>query len=403
MGKGNIEDEQTDAIVNSTGGNFDMSGAISTAIGRRAGSDWIERCRRVGCLKDVYVTEAPNLDCKKVIHVKAPADVRECRRLAIKVLLEAASSHLTSISFPMIGTGGGGLEPLEVAAVLAEVVALAAHKQQLRSIMKVRFVAYDDFMYELFLMNVKEAIQMASSLQLVEPLVLEPPRSHRDRDLPAKWVSMKKHELCLQIELKAGDPEFEKIRTLFMAEKAKPVTTAKFIQNCTLKSVFRVQNPTLYRQYTIAKEALRTKYIGKPEIVKNLERRKIFHGTTERNVSEINSAGFDRSFCGRNKTAFGKGVYFARDLSYSCDRAYSPPNSQRIKYVYIVKALLGVSTQGFEDMPHLPENPNGLPFDSAVDNPEDPTVFVLFRDHYTYPKYIMHITEDISHFRPTLL
>ena len=387
VGKGNIADEQTDAIVNSTSGDFNMGGAISKAIGRRAGDDWVERCKQIGRLDDVCVTDAPNLDCKKVIHVKAPTTAVECSKLGIKALLEADLNNLTSISFPMIGTGGQHLEPYDVAQALSEVVTLAAHKKQLKGITKVRFVAYDDVQYELFLLTIKGAIEMASAQQSVK----EPPATPRASDLPANWTPLREHELVLQIELQPGDPEFEKIKTLFEAEKKKQVDTAKFLQNRTLMKVFRLQNPTLYRQYVLSKEKFARKYYDKPDVVKNLERT-LFHGTSEDTVSKINSEGFDRSFCGKNMTLFGKGVYFARDLSYSCDPTYSPPNSDsKVKCVYVVKALVGVITSGKRDMPNLPEQSPGVPFDCAVNNVTDPLVFVIFRDYQMYPEYIMHI------------
>lgn len=365
-----------------------MGGAISKAIGRRAGNDWIESCKRIGHLDDVYLTDAPNLDCQKVIHLKAPSNTEECSRLAIKALVEAVSCKLTSISFPMIGTGGQNLEPYDVAQVLTEVVTLAADKKQLQGITKVRFVAFEDYQYELFLMTVKDAIQKASSQQ--QAAQSEPPPTPRPSDLPANWMPMREHELCLQIELKAGDPEFEKIKALFEAEKAKKVQTATFIKDRTLAKVFRVQNSDLYRQYNLTKGKFARKYHNKPDVLKNLERT-LFHGTADGTVSKINSEGFDRSFCGKNLTLYGKGVYFARDLSYSCDPTYSPPNANKVKSVYVVKALVGVHTLGKRDMPNLPEQSPGVPFDCAVNEANDPTVFVIFRDYQTYPEYIMHI------------
>lgn len=90
-------------------------------------------------------------------------------------------------------------------------------------------------------------------------------------------------------------------------------------------------------------------------------------------------------------TLYGKGVYFARDLSYSCDPTYSPAKPGAVKSVYVVKALVGVPTLGKKDMPNLPEQSPGVPFDCAVNNINDPSVFAIFCDFQTYPEYIMHI------------
>ena len=45
------------------------------------------------------------------------------------------------------------------------------------------------------------------------------------------------------------------------------------------------------------------------------ERVWLFHGTDEDTVKKIVQQGFNRSFAGKNATAYGKGVYFARDAS----------------------------------------------------------------------------------------
>lgn len=38
----------------------------------------------------------------------------------------------------------------------------------------------------------------------------------------------------------------------------------------------------------------------------------LFHGTTFESIKSICRGGFNRSYCGKNGTAFGQGVYFAR-------------------------------------------------------------------------------------------
>ena len=50
--------------------------------------------------------------------------------------------------------------------------------------------------------------------------------------------------------------------------------------------------------------------------------KRLFRGTEKATIPKINM-----SFCGKNATAYGKGVYFAVDASYSID-IYSCPDSQ---------------------------------------------------------------------------
>ena len=75
-----------------------------------------------------------------------------------------------------------------------------------------------------------------------------------------------------------------------------------------------------------------------------------FHGTEEGIVPKIIEQGFNRSFCGRNATFFGKGAYFARDASYSMSldvtevRAPHASGVQRMFVCRVYAALPLVST-----------------------------------------------------------
>ena len=387
VGKGNIAYEQTDAIVNSTSDKFTMNGQISQAIGDRAGKEWVESCKSIGKLNDVYLTGVPNLDCKYVMHLRAPSNIKECRKVVMRALQETISNKIESISFPMIGGGGMGLEQSEVAQALSEVVIVAADDGKLTGFKLVRFVAFDDKQFELFVSSITTMIQKASIPQRLA--------SAKSRCAwPTNWVSLSEYELCLQIELKPDESEFINIMALFEAEKTKEknnqVALIKFLQDRTLVKVFRLQNPSLYRLYEFCRKELSHKYHNKPEVVKNIERT-LFHGTAEDAVSRINSQGFDRNFCGKKMALYGIGVYLARDLSYSCNPIYSFPNSDKAQSVYVVKALVGVYTEGKQNMASLPDQSPGVPFDSAVDSISDPATFVLFRDYQTYPEYLMHI------------
>ena len=67
--------------------------------------------------------------------------------------------------------------------------------------------------------------------------------------------------------------------------------------------------------------------------VEATERKWLFHGTDETTVSKIASKGFDRSFCGKDAVAYGKGVYFATQASYSASPTYARPNAAGIQRV----------------------------------------------------------------------
>lgn len=94
-------------------------------------------------------------------------------------------------------------------------------------------------------------------------------------------------------------------------------------------------------------------------------------------------------------TSYGKGVYFARDASYSMN--YSRDGRSKGDYccMYLSRVLVGEYCKGTPSMivppPKRPSQPEIL-FDSAVDNTKNPTIFVVFSDNQCYPEYLITFT-----------
>ena len=90
-------------------------------------------------------------------------------------------------------------------------------------------------------------------------------------------------------------------------------------------------------------------------------------------------------------TAFGKGVYFARDASYS--HGYSVPDANSQRYMYYAQVLTGEYTVGNTSMLAPPaKNPQVdayVLFDSTVNNVSTPTIFVVYQDTQCYPAYLI--------------
>jgi len=88
-------------------------------------------------------------------------------------------------------------------------------------------------------------------------------------------------------------------------------------------------------------------------------------------------------------TAYGKGVYFAVNSSYSC--GYANPRGDGKKQMYLALVLTGDYTLGNSGYRVTPDNPDkpGFKFDSVVDNVSNPGMFVVFLDNQAYPKYLI--------------
>ncbi|KAJ8282618.1 hypothetical protein COCON_G00051370 [Conger conger] len=120
---------------------------------------------------------------------------------------------------------------------------------------------------------------------------------------------------------------------------------------------------------------------------------RIQHQEQWRKYAKINKNGFNRSFCGRNATMYGCGTYFAKEAHYSCHDQYSNPDGNGHKYIYRARVLTGKPCLGLQGMKApSPVDPNNLQtglHDCAVDNLQNPFIFVIFCDSGAYPEYLI--------------
>ena len=122
------------------------------------------------------------------------------------------------------------------------------------------------------------------------------------------------------------------------------------------------------------------------------EERLLFHSTSESTVDGMCAQNIDRSFYSNNVTAFGHGVYFACQASFSDRHCSNKPTSTRL--VFLAKVLVGSYTVGNPSMASPPEmETNGGMLGSCVDDVQKPSVFVVFDKSQYYPAYLI---EDSS-------
>lgn len=87
------------------------------------------------------------------------------------------------------------------------------------------------------------------------------------------------------------------------------------------------------------------------------------------------------------------GSYFARDASYSHQYCSSQYGRYRM---FVAQVLVGDFVQGNKKYlrpPPRPGSKNRL-YDSCVDDPTDPSIFVVFEKHQIYPAYILEYSID---------
>ncbi|XP_049341127.1 protein mono-ADP-ribosyltransferase PARP14-like [Astyanax mexicanus] len=113
--KGDITTETTQAIVNPTNKDINLKAGVSGAIFRAAGSTLEKECRKLQPLEDntVAVTRAGNLKCNFIIHMLGTNSASKVQSRVKKVLEQCEQNKITTISFPAIGTGAGGIKGVD--------------------------------------------------------------------------------------------------------------------------------------------------------------------------------------------------------------------------------------------------------------------------------------------------
>ncbi|XP_052771703.1 protein mono-ADP-ribosyltransferase PARP14-like [Mya arenaria] len=195
-------------------------------------------------------------------------------------------------------------------------------------------------------------------------------------EVPANWKAMKGN--LLVYKLAPADKEHTDLSGTFNASSGG---------GYTIHSIEKVQNKSLWLQYEAKKKQLEGQ---NPAGTKNEQL--LWHGTSEDTVDSVNAHGFNRSYCGRNATYFGDGVYFAVNASYSCQDIYSRPSAQGLKKIYYCAVLTGEFILGKAGMRVQPPKPNAgknALYDSVVNNVAGPAMYIIFNDTQAYPLYII--------------
>jgi len=185
---------------------------------------------------------------------------------------------------------------------------------------------------------------------------------------------------------KGGDD----VRVILPEGQEKAGVVAAFMktlpaQRFNILDVERVQNAELWTSFTAKKRSM----LQRAGATETWEMAWLFHGTDQDTVPKIVAQGFNRSFCGKNATKYGKGVYFAVESEYSTRDCYSRPNAAGECFIFLCRVLVGEFCQGEEDGVAPAVRYGDVLYDSTVDNPRDPKIFVAYHDAQAYPEYLV--------------
>ncbi|MEW6572822.1 MAG: O-acetyl-ADP-ribose deacetylase [Bacillota bacterium] len=152
--KGDITQQDTDAIVNAANSSLMGGGGVDGAIHRAGGPAILEECKKIVAEKGpcrtghAVITTGGNLKARYVIHTVGPrwlggdADEDSLLRQAYLSCLELATAHgIKSVAFPAISTGAYRF-PKERATKIALGTVLEYVKN--KPLDEVRFVLFSD-------------------------------------------------------------------------------------------------------------------------------------------------------------------------------------------------------------------------------------------------------------------
>ncbi|XP_042611132.1 protein mono-ADP-ribosyltransferase PARP14-like isoform X1 [Cyprinus carpio] len=110
--KGDITNETVRGIVNTTNRDMSLRGGVSGAIFKAAGASVEQECQKHGPLQNdiAAVTSGGNLHCNFIVHMVGPHSAAEVRSRVKNVLERCEEKQITTVSFPAVGTGAGGVE-----------------------------------------------------------------------------------------------------------------------------------------------------------------------------------------------------------------------------------------------------------------------------------------------------
>ena len=164
--KGDITQQDTDAIVNAANSSLLGGGGVDGAIHRAAGAQLLAETRTLGGCETgkAKISGGYKLKARHVIHAVGPvyrrgdAQVERLLASAFRSSLEIAAEHkLKSIAFPAISTGIYGY-PLEEAAPVAlkTMIAFSRENQQIKQI---KLVLFDDRSLDAFAIALHEIVE----------------------------------------------------------------------------------------------------------------------------------------------------------------------------------------------------------------------------------------------------
>jgi O-acetyl-ADP-ribose deacetylase (regulator of RNase III) len=153
--KGDITEQDVDAIVNAANSSLMLGGGVAGAIRRKGGPSIQEECNRIGAcpVGNAVITTAGDLRARHVIHAVGPRmgeghEDEKLRGATLRSLELADRRGLVSIAFPAISTGIFGF-PIDRCADIM-LTSVTEHLKGETHLKKIVFALFGDEAYTTF-------------------------------------------------------------------------------------------------------------------------------------------------------------------------------------------------------------------------------------------------------------
>ncbi|CAF0879399.1 unnamed protein product [Adineta ricciae] len=183
-----------------------------------------------------------------------------------------------------------------------------------------------------------------------------------DSLLPDTWESSDQN--CKRVTLQSSSKEYQDVLRQFN-------TTMNGHYREILR-IERIQNERWYKQYAAHRDEYKRRY-------GNLDERLLFHGCIGTSANQIVQECFNRSFAGVNGVAYGHGVYFHTDASYS--HSYAKPGVSGERTMFLARVLIGRTHVGNSQMKVPPQG-----YDTTTDGKN---IFVVYHDAVAYADHLI--------------
>ncbi|KAK0055299.1 poly [ADP-ribose] polymerase 14 [Biomphalaria pfeifferi] len=221
-----------ETIVNSIKDNMDLSksGKVCQTLLAVCGSCLQELCNRKKFImfKDgLVVTDAPNLKCKKIIHISQDRFMKDWSTGISKVLNEADRFGAKSLALPALGAGSRHANVKEIKKTILEAIQKFSRDRE-RKLTLIKLVIFDKKILDSFLENEQESPQDAilSQAELSKEALI---KIYSDRDQNIKET---KQEIEMLLEESYVDTTLDNLNGLHLVSKENIDELKKFgIQN----------------------------------------------------------------------------------------------------------------------------------------------------------------------------